>query len=84
MPNPICYLSYGLSNCTATEKRVARLPAAVKAVRSLHILLAEDNAVNQRLAVRLLEKQSHAVVVLDTSKAAVAALEREAFDLVVG
>jgi len=59
------------------------VPAVVQPVRSLHILLAEDNAVNQRLAVRLLEKQKHTVVVVDTGKAAVAALEREVFDLVI-
>jgi PAS domain S-box-containing protein len=51
--------------------------------RPLRILLAEDNLVNQRLAVRLLEKQGHAVVVADNGKEALAALEREPFDLVL-
>jgi CheY-like chemotaxis protein len=51
--------------------------------RTLRILLAEDNAVNQRLAVRLLERQGHAVTVVDTGLAALAAVARERFDLVL-
>src|SRR5262249_24412805 len=46
----------------------------------LRILVAEDNAVNQRLVVRLLEKQGHETVVVTTGKAALAALERQPFD----
>lgn len=47
------------------------------------ILLAEDNVVNQRLAVRLLEKQGHSVAVVEDGPAVLAALDREAFDLVL-
>lgn len=50
---------------------------------ALRILLAEDNAVNQRLAVRLLEKQGHAVAVAGTGRAALFLLEKEHFDLVL-
>jgi two-component system, sensor histidine kinase and response regulator len=49
----------------------------------LHILLAEDNAVNQKLAVRMLEKRGHAVVLAKTGKEALAAWEREPFDLIL-
>jgi two-component system sensor histidine kinase/response regulator len=49
---------------------------------SLRILLAEDNAVNQRLAARLLEKRGHRVVVAANGREALATLEKEAFDLV--
>jgi signal transduction histidine kinase/DNA-binding response OmpR family regulator len=48
----------------------------------LGILLVEDNAVNQRLVARLLEKRGHLVVVAANGREAVAALERDAFDLV--
>jgi two-component system, sensor histidine kinase and response regulator len=49
---------------------------------SLRILLAEDNAVNQRLAVRLLEKRGHRVTVAGNGREALQALEKESFDLV--
>jgi CheY-like chemotaxis protein len=50
--------------------------------RSLRILLTEDNLVNQRLATRLLEKRGHRVVVAGNGREALAALEKETFDLV--
>jgi len=50
---------------------------------SLHILLAEDNAVNQKLAVRLLEKRGHHVDVAGNGRAALEALENHSYDLVL-
>jgi signal transduction histidine kinase/CheY-like chemotaxis protein/ligand-binding sensor domain-containing protein len=47
------------------------------------ILLAEDNLVNQRLAVRTLEKMGHEVVVAQTGEEALDALRRQKFDLVL-
>ena len=55
----------------------------LEAARRLHILLAEDNPINQKLAVCLLEKQGHAVRVVGNGKDALATLEKEAFDLVL-
>jgi len=49
----------------------------------LHILLVEDNAVNQVLAVRLLEKRGHGVTVAGNGKEALTALEKDSFDLVL-
>ncbi|HMD96451.1 MAG TPA: PAS domain S-box protein [Terriglobia bacterium] len=51
--------------------------------RKLRILLAEDNAVNQKLASRLLEKRGHTVVVAANGREALKALEKEEFDLVL-
>jgi signal transduction histidine kinase/CheY-like chemotaxis protein len=48
----------------------------------LNVLLAEDNAVNQRLAVRLLEKRGHRVAVASNGREALVALEKEKFDLI--
>ena len=51
--------------------------------QSLRVLLAEDNAVNQRLAARLLEKEGHFVLVVPDGLKAVEALETNVFDLVL-
>jgi two-component system sensor histidine kinase/response regulator len=51
--------------------------------RGLRVLLAEDNPVNQKLAMRLLEKQGHTVAVAGNGKEALAALEKGRFDLVL-
>jgi CheY-like chemotaxis protein len=50
---------------------------------SLHILLAEDNLVNQRLAARLLEKRGHTVVIAANGREALKAFENEDFDLLL-
>ena len=47
------------------------------------ILLAEDNVVNQRLAVKLLTKRGHHVTVAENGKEAVAAFIKEPFDLIL-
>jgi PAS domain S-box-containing protein len=49
----------------------------------LKVLVAEDNAVNQTLAVRLLEKQGHSAVVVGTGQAALEALGEQEFDVVL-
>jgi CheY-like chemotaxis protein len=49
---------------------------------SLRLLLAEDNFVNQKLAVTMLQKRGHKVTVANDGVEALSLLEREAFDLV--
>jgi two-component system, sensor histidine kinase and response regulator len=61
-------------------------PLAVQAAletRSLNILLAEDNAVNQKLAMRVLEKRGHAVSLAETGKVALETFEKQDFDLIL-
>ncbi len=65
------------------ESEAAKAPIPAGEERPLRILLAEDNTVNQRLAVRILEKRGHSAVVACNGKEAVALLEREPFDLVL-
>jgi signal transduction histidine kinase/CheY-like chemotaxis protein len=55
----------------------AREPSSV-----LSVLLVEDNAVNQRLATRMLEKRGHRVVLAGNGREALEALEKRVFDLI--
>ncbi len=51
--------------------------------RRLSILLAEDNPVNQRLALRMLEKRGHSVAVAANGRIALSLLDKQPFDLVL-
>jgi CheY-like chemotaxis protein len=51
--------------------------------RKLHILLAEDNSVNQRLAMRLLEREGHSVEIANSGQEALDKLDQSRFDLVL-
>ena len=51
--------------------------------KRLRILVAEDNPVNQKLAVRMLEKRGHVVAVAANGKEALDTLSAQAFDLVL-
>jgi two-component system, sensor histidine kinase and response regulator len=67
----------------AAAPRATALTIAASPVRRLKVLLAEDNIVNQVLAVKLLTRRGHAVTVANNGREALAALERETFDLVL-
>ena len=49
----------------------------------LHVLVAEDNVINQRYALDVLEKQGYSAAVVGNGREALQALERETFDLVL-
>jgi CheY-like chemotaxis protein len=51
--------------------------------RRLRILLAEDNIVNQKLALKMLEKRGHHVTIVSNGLDALDALEKKRFDLVL-
>jgi CheY-like chemotaxis protein len=51
--------------------------------RSLHVLLAEDNVVNQTLASHLLEKRGFDVTVVGDGNLALAAMARQKFDIIL-
>jgi signal transduction histidine kinase/DNA-binding response OmpR family regulator len=56
---------------------------ARQSARRLDVLLAEDNAVNQRLTVRVLEKAGHRVTVANNGTEALEAHEKGHFDLIL-
>jgi CheY-like chemotaxis protein len=51
--------------------------------RALRILLAEDSVVNQKLAMALLSRQGHKVTIANNGKEALAAVQRDSFDLIL-
>ena len=51
--------------------------------RSMRVLVAEDNVVNQRLVMRLLEKDGHRPGIVANGQLALDALEQDAWDLVL-
>jgi len=51
--------------------------------RSLRVLLAEDNPVNQTLAMRILEKLGHKVQVVNNGREALGLSQAEEFDLIL-
>ncbi|MBV8831641.1 MAG: response regulator [Acidobacteriaceae bacterium] len=56
---------------------------ATRVTNPIRILLAEDNPVNQKIAVRMLEKRGHKVEVVSTGIEALARLEQDSFDLLL-
>jgi signal transduction histidine kinase/CheY-like chemotaxis protein len=65
------------------QPAVVASPSAASASRKLRVLLAEDNAVNQRLVVKLMEKHGHSLVVVNNGVEALDTLERGTFDVVL-
>jgi signal transduction histidine kinase/ActR/RegA family two-component response regulator len=64
----------------------ALVPAVTRPVEqmpALHVLLAEDNRVNQRVAVAMLQNQGHRVTVVGNGQAAVDAAATGSFDVVL-
>ncbi len=78
-----CTVRCGVQRQPAPERTLVTRHTGREARRSLRILIAEDNVVNQRLAARLLEKQGHSVTVVDGGLATLATLAQQPFDLVL-
>jgi two-component system, sensor histidine kinase and response regulator len=58
-------------------------PAEPRPDSAMRILLAEDNVVNQRVALRILEKQGHHVTVANNGVEALWAFDRQEFDVIL-
>ena len=77
--------------CQVLDGTTARKPLETLVTRHtlredkhrIRVLLAEDNAVNQTLAVRLLEKRGYSVTVAPDGQAALEAFEAGGFELVL-
>ncbi|HEY0064669.1 MAG TPA: ATP-binding protein [Telluria sp.] len=74
------------SDAPAVPELLLAAPAQVQQTDSgsgLRILLAEDNPVNQRLALRLLEKMGHRITLVDNGQDALARAMQGTFDLIL-
>ncbi|KAI9702174.1 MAG: histidine kinase osmosensor [Bogoriella megaspora] len=81
MTVPCLPIDLGNAMIPALESRAA--PSISDHSRSFDILLAEDNAVNQRLAVRILEKYRHRTTVAKNGLEALEMIKRKKFDVVL-
>jgi PAS domain S-box-containing protein len=67
----------------ATTPQAAASDGDVKPVSTLRILLAEDNAVNQKLAIRLLERLGYEADLAENGLEVLEALERQPYDVIL-
>jgi CheY-like chemotaxis protein len=73
-----------LSARSAPDAQAAAPPVVpTRAARQLRVLVAEDNAVNRKLAEHLLQKRGHTPVMVTNGREAVEALAESPFDLVL-
>jgi signal transduction histidine kinase/CheY-like chemotaxis protein len=70
-----------LGSAPAEPPRVQ--PGITESLRRLSILLAEDNAMNKRLATKLLEKRGHTITSVSNGREALEALEKARFDVIL-
>ncbi|HET7473875.1 MAG TPA: GAF domain-containing protein [Candidatus Limnocylindrales bacterium] len=68
---------------TARRRSPARPVEAPEVAGGLRILLAEDNAVNQKLALRLLERMGLRADVVGDGRAAITAVETGSYDVIL-
>jgi CheY-like chemotaxis protein len=72
-----------LGRAVRTTKEPERDVLDLRSEHPSRILLAEDNLVNQKLAVAILEKWGHSVTVVEDGRAALAAVARERFAVIL-
>ena len=74
---------FGFARMRRTEPPLTPLPPSRSAGRSLRILLAEDNKINQQLVTMLLRKAEHQVDVVENGELAFEAVRGADYDVVL-
>jgi CheY-like chemotaxis protein len=81
VPTPAIMASH--ESAAGHDLQTDTTPRRIKAVSRLRILVAEDNLINQEVAVSILEREGFECRVAGTGEEVLALLEREHFDLVL-
>jgi len=81
MTTPCLPIDLGNGMIPALEGRAA--PSVSENSRSFNLLLAEDNIVNQKLAVKILEKYHHTVDVVENGLQALNAVKKKRYDVIL-
>jgi PAS domain S-box-containing protein len=76
-------LALGTSPDKAAEAPLITRHSLTHSHARFSILLAEDNIINQKLAVRILENRGHKVTITSNGREALNALDRNGFDLLL-
>jgi two-component system sensor histidine kinase/response regulator len=77
-------IQVALSGGAAAQARSLVTQHSIReASRPLHVLLAEDNAVNRALMISLLKKRGHDVVIAENGRQAVEEHQKQRFDVVL-
>ncbi|MBE0542036.1 MAG: CHASE domain-containing protein [Verrucomicrobia bacterium] len=79
-------VSLELATTTAINPRAVETPVSAADIgphRPLHVLLAEDNPINLEVAMAILGKLGHSVLVATNGRQALAALDHATFDLIL-
>lgn len=64
-------------------ERVVEASASMEISRSLHVLVAEDNVVNQKLAAAILKRMGHTTTLVDNGEEAVNEATKRIFDFIL-
>merc|ERR1712000_182593 len=81
MTTPCKLIDLGNGMIPALENRA--MPSLADNTKSFEILLAEDNTVNQKFAVKILEKYHHIVTVVGNGWEAVESVKEKKFDVIL-
>ncbi|KAK2744625.1 histidine kinase osmosensor [Myotisia sp. PD_48] len=81
MTTPVNTIDLGNAMLPALEVRST--PLTTEYTKSFEILLAEDNEVNQKVAVKILEKCNHGVTVVENGLEALEIIKKRRFDVIL-
>jgi CheY-like chemotaxis protein len=76
-------LAMGTASADPSDRPLITKHTVQESKRQLSLLLAEDNAVNRKVASKLLERMGHRVSIAENGREALEAIERSRFDAVL-